>query len=76
MTTTITPGIPAGITNAKPGIAARLRFAIAAARDNLSTRLHAGGDAYCSDLGLTVTRETGRLGFGARVYRDPRFDSR
>jgi hypothetical protein len=35
--------------------------------------LHADGDAFAREHGWIITTSTGRLGFGARVYRDPRF---
>ena len=41
----------------------------------LSTRVHAAGDAAMARKGLTVTASTGQLGFGARTYRHPGFDS-
>jgi hypothetical protein len=39
----------------------------------LSDRMHARGDAFAGQAGWTITRTTGRFGFGARVYRDLRF---
>lgn len=43
-------------------------------QERLGDRVHAAGDARARDTGWTVTRSTGRLGFGSRTYRDPRFD--
>jgi hypothetical protein len=43
-------------------------------QEHLGDRIHAAGDALARDTGWTVTRSTGRLGFGSRTYRDPRFD--
>ena len=45
-------------------------------QQRLSDRVHAGGDAFARQAGWTTTRTAGRFGFGARVYRDPRFDLR
>jgi len=42
----------------------------------LSDRVHAQGDAFAGQAGWTTTKTTGRFGFGARVYRDPRFGQR
>jgi hypothetical protein len=39
----------------------------------LSDRVHANGDAFAQQTGWTTTHTAGRFGFGARVYRDPRF---
>ena len=43
-------------------------------QQNVSDRAHDAGDLLARASGWTVTRATGRLGFGARIYRDPRFD--
>jgi hypothetical protein len=40
----------------------------------LSDRVHAAGDDRAHNHGWDVTKTTGRSGFGARSYRDPRFD--
>jgi hypothetical protein len=45
-------------------------------QQRLSDSVHARGDAFAEQAGWTTTRTTGRFGFGARVYRDPRFDQR
>jgi len=42
----------------------------------LSDRMHAGGDEHARLQGWEVKKSTGRFGFGARIYRDPRFDDR
>jgi hypothetical protein len=39
----------------------------------LSVRVHAAGDQRARSHGWIVTETTGRFGFGARIYRDPRF---
>jgi hypothetical protein len=39
----------------------------------LSARVHAAGDERARSHGWTVIETTGRFGFGARIYRDPRF---
>jgi hypothetical protein len=41
----------------------------------LSDRVFAGGDAIAREKGWEITK-TGRCGFGARSYRDPRFGPR
>jgi hypothetical protein len=40
----------------------------------LSDQVHRPGDEHAEQVGWTITTTTGRCGFGARVYRDPRFD--
>jgi hypothetical protein len=45
-------------------------------QQQLSDSVHTRGDAFAEQAGWTTTRTTGRFGFGARVYRDPRFDQR
>ena len=42
----------------------------------LSDRVHAAADKRAHQHGWEVTKSTGRFGFGARSYRDPRFDDR
>jgi hypothetical protein len=42
----------------------------------LSDQVHAAGDDRARKHGWDVTKTTGRFGFGARRYRDPRFDDR
>jgi hypothetical protein len=34
------------------------------------------GDAFARERGWEITKTTGRFGFGARTYRDPRFGQR
>jgi hypothetical protein len=45
-------------------------------QERLSNRVHAQGDALAGQAGWATTKTTGRFGFGARVYRDPRFGQR
>ena len=45
-------------------------------QERLSNRVHAQGDAFAEQTGWTTTKTAGRFGFGARVYRDPRFSQR
>jgi hypothetical protein len=54
--------------------AARISAWIGRRQQERSDRLHASGDKFAAEAGWTVTTSTGRLGFGARTYRDPRFD--
>jgi hypothetical protein len=54
--------------------AARISAWIGKRQQELSDRAHASGDKFAAEAGWTVTTATGRLGFGARRYRDPRFD--
>jgi hypothetical protein len=42
----------------------------------LSDRVFAGGDVFALRNGWEITKTTGRFGFGARSYRDPRFGPR
>lgn len=56
----------------EPGVLAALMRRVR----RLSDRLHADGDAFAGQQGWTVTKASGRLEFGARTYRDPRFDQR
>jgi hypothetical protein len=56
------------------GVTGRISAWIARLQQQLSDRLHANGDALARQRGWTITTTTGRLGFGGRVYRDPRFD--
>ena len=42
----------------------------------LSARIHAATDRRARQDGWTVTETTGRFGFTAHTYRDPRFDHR
>ena len=45
-------------------------------QQRLSNRVHAESDAFAEQAGWTTTKTAGRFGFGARVYRDPRFGQR
>ncbi len=45
-------------------------------QSELSNRVHAAGDEQAQRQGWEVMESTGRFGFGARTYRDPRFDDR
>jgi hypothetical protein len=56
------------------GLARRVSAWIARRQRQFSDYLHADGDASARERGWNITRTTGRFGFGARVYRDPRFD--
>ena len=65
----------ADITRRQPVTGARRLTAWIGRRQQAwSDRIHAASDAVARDAGWTVTRQTGRLGFGGRTYRDPRFD--
>jgi hypothetical protein len=55
------------------GTLARVPARITRLQHQLSERVHAGGDIHARERGWTITTTTGQLGFGARVYRDPRF---
>jgi len=43
---------------------------------DLSDQVHAAADERARRYGWAVTGSIGRFGFGARTYRDPRFDGR
>jgi hypothetical protein len=45
-------------------------------QQRLSDHVHRPGDEQAGQAGWTITTTTGRYGFGARMYRDPRFDQR
>ena len=60
----------------RAGIAARISGWVGRRQQELSNRVHAAGDTAARQHGWTVTATTGRFGFGARSYRDPRFDDR
>jgi hypothetical protein len=63
-------------TRTHAGIAARiLAWALHHPRA-LSDRLHAAADERARQYGWEITKSTGRFGFAARTYRDPRFDDR
>jgi hypothetical protein len=54
----------------------RLAEWIARLQQQLSDRLFADADAFAREHGWQITKTTGRSGFGARSYRDPRFGQR
>ena len=56
------------------GVTARVSAWIARRQRQFSDHLHADEDASAHERGWTITKTTGRFGFGGRVYRDPRFD--
>jgi hypothetical protein len=60
----------------RAGILARMPAWIGRRQRELSDRVHAAGDECARLHGWEVTKSTGRFGFGARTYRDPRFDDR
>ena len=60
----------------RAGIAARSSGWVGLRQQELSNRVHAAGDAAARQHGWTVTATTGWFGFGARSYRDPRFNDR
>ncbi len=55
------------------GMPGRLAVRVARLQRQLSDRMHADGDAFAREHGWAIAETSGRLGFGARVYRDPRF---
>jgi hypothetical protein len=58
------------------GVAARSSAWVGHRQRELSSRIHRAGDDRARRHGWTVTEITGRFGFKARSYRDPRFDNR
>jgi hypothetical protein len=54
----------------------RLAAWIARLQRQLSDRVFADGAAFAREHGWEITKTTGRFGFGARGYRDPRFGQR
>jgi hypothetical protein len=58
----------------RTGIAKRISAWVRHRQRELSDRLHAAGDAAARQHGWAIIKSTGRLGFGARSYRDPRFN--
>jgi hypothetical protein len=60
----------------RAGIPARMSAWIGWRQRDLSARVHAAGDERARQQGWEITKSTGRFGFGARTYRDPRFDDR
>jgi hypothetical protein len=57
-------------------LVARISGWVRRCQHELSARVHAAGDKRARQYGWEVMDSTGRLGFGARTYRDPRFDDR
>lgn len=57
-------------------VLSRLAVRKAQLQRQLSDRMFAEGDAFARENGWTIAKSSGRLGLGARVYRDPRFDYR
>jgi hypothetical protein len=49
---------------------------VARLQRQLSDRVFTDGDAFAREHGWEITKTTGRFGFGARSYRDPRFGQR
>jgi hypothetical protein len=60
----------------RTGMLSRMPTWIGRRQRELSDRLHAAGDECARQHGWQVAKSTGRLGFGARSYRDPRFGDR
>ena len=60
----------------RAGIAARISVWVRRCQRKLSARIHAAGDDRARRYGWNVTETTGRFGFEARSYRDPRFEGR
>jgi hypothetical protein len=58
----------------RAGILARMPTWIGRRQRELSDWVHAAGDDRAHQYAWTVTESTGRFGFGARSYRDPRFE--
>jgi hypothetical protein len=58
----------------RTGIPALMSAWIGRRQRELSNRVHAAGDEGARQHGWEITKSTGRFGFGARSYRDPRFD--
>ena len=58
------------------GIVAWMSAWIGRRQRRLSDRMHAAEAEHARLQGWEVKKSTGRFGFGARTYRDPRFDDR
>jgi hypothetical protein len=54
-------------------VPARVSAWIGRRQQDLSDRAHAAADDRARQHGWQVTKSTGRFGFGARRYHDPRF---
>jgi hypothetical protein len=63
-------------TRTPAGIAARILAWALHYPHALSEQLHAAADERARQYGWEITKSTGRFGFAARTYRDPRFDER
>ena len=60
----------------RTGISKRISTWVRRRQRELSDRIHAAGDAAARQHGWAITKSSGALGFGARSFRDPRFNSR
>lgn len=60
----------------RAGIATRILVWVRRCQRELSSPIYAAGDERARRYGWMVTETTGRSGFAARSYRDPRFDDR
>jgi hypothetical protein len=54
-------------------VPARIAAWIGRRQQDLSDRVHAAADDRARRHGCEITKSTGRFGFGARSYHDPRF---
>lgn len=63
-------------TPRRTGSLTRMSAWIGRRQRELSDRVHAAGDDRACQHGWEITRSTWRFGFGARTYRDPRFEDR
>jgi hypothetical protein len=64
------------IIHPRAGVVARASAWVRRRQGDLSDRVHAAADERARHYGWEVTGSTGRFGFGARTYQDPRFDGR
>lgn len=60
----------------RAGAVARASAWVRSHQGDLSDQVHAAADERARRYGWEITASTGRFGFGARTYRDPRFDGR
>ena len=60
----------------RAGIPARVSAWVGRRQRELSNWVHEAGDEHARQYGWEVAKSTRRFGFGARSYRDPRFDDR
>lgn len=74
MTTQIRRNVSPEVEQVEPTRGRRLRNWLGRRHHVWSDRLHAEGDDFARVQGWEIRRSTGRLGFGSREYRDPRFD--